>query len=353
LTTSESKGTSSPSQDKAGSKINYYVLVAMFAGIIIFAFANSYEPNILSQNDFFEIILLTAPGVVGVAGLFVARRYWHSKVFGRAYLALGIGFLLWCCGIITGQTIQTTTGNPLPYPGAPDLFFVPYYVFVLFHLITCVRYFRKRLFLRDKLTIISIPLVINIVYVIALLVPASIPGSVPDLLSQQVTIGGQTFRPVPLDDPSVRNNDYQRVNVGNETFVLVPLNLTSTAYPTIPQSNSPVDLVPLAFERLTFGQTMPQFSAQFWPPFLAGIYYNAITTINLSFAIVGMTIFRNSVLGGAWGLLVLGIALIAVADIIYDFSSIYFYDRTGPSIDFYVFGSAIVAYALFIHRKIL
>jgi hypothetical protein len=66
-----------------------------------------------------------------------------------------------------------------------------------------------------------------------------------------------------------------------------------------------------------------------------------------------MTVFRNSVLGGVWGLLLLGIALIAVADIIYDFSSIYFYDRTGPSIDFYVFGAAIVAYALIIHRRIL
>jgi hypothetical protein len=352
VTTSESKNTSSPTQDKVGSKINYYVLVAMITGIIIFAFANSYEPNIFTQADFFEIILTITPGIAGVAGLLVAKRYLHSKVFGRAYLALGIGFLLWCSGNIV-FTIMNVTGTVLPYPGPPDLFFVPYYLFVLFHLTTCVRYFKKRFSLQDKLTIILIPLVINIVYIFALLVPVSIPGSVPDLLSQQVTIGEQTFKLVPVDDPSVRNNDYQRITVGNETFALEPLELTSTAYPSIPQSNSPVDLAPLAFERFTIGQITAQFDSQFWPPFLAGIYYNAISTINLSFAIVGMTIFRNSALGAAWGLLLLGIALIAVADIIFDFSTIYAYDRTGPSIDFYVFGASIVVYALIIHRRIL
>lgn len=352
MTTPESKKTSSPTQDKPSSKINYYVLAAIFTGIIIFALANAYEPYIPSQVSLFQIFLIITPAVAGVFGLLVARRYLHSKVFGRAYLALGIGFLLWSTGNVI-FTVMLVSGVELPYPGLPDVFFIPYYAFVLYHLTTCVRYFRKRIYLRDRLTIILIPLVINLVYIFALLVPASIPGSVPDLFSQQVTIDGQTFKLVPADDPSVRNNDYQRITVGNETFALEPLNLTSTAYPSIPQSNSPVDLVPLAFERLTFGPIMAQFDAQFWPPFLAGIYYNAISTINLSFAIVGMSIFRNSVLGNAWGLLLLGIALIAVADIIFDFSTIYAYDRTGPSIDFYVFGSAIVAYALFVHRRIL
>jgi hypothetical protein len=349
LAAHETKGPES--RGKLGSEINYYVLVALFAGIIIFAFANAYEPDILRQADFFQVMLITAPAVAGVFGLLVAKRYWRSKVFGRAYLALGIGFLLWSSGNIV-FTIMNITGNPLPYPGPPDLFFVPYYLLVLFHLISIVRYFRKRLYRRDKLTIILIPLVINIVYIFALLVPTSIPGSVPDLLSQHVTIGGQTFKVLPVDDPSVRD-DFQRITVGEETFALEPIDLASIAYPSIPQSNSPVDLVPLAFERLTFAPINTQANAEFWPPFLIGIYYNTITTINLSFAIVGATIFRNSILGGAWGILLLGIALIAVADLIFDFSTIYSYDRTGPTIDFYVFGAAIVAYALLIHRRIL
>ena len=332
--------------------VNYYVLAGLFAGIIVFAFANAYEPNIFTQADLFEILLTTSPGVAGIAGLLVAKRYAPSKVFGRAYLALGIGFSLWCCGNIV-FTAMNVSGIVFPYPGPPDIFFVPYYLLVLFHLTTCVRFFRKRLYLRDKLTIILIPLVLNIVYIFALLVPSSVPGSVPDLLSQQVSIGGQTFKVIPVNGSSIQDDRYQSITVGNQTFDLEPLNLTSTAYPSIPQSDSSVDLVPIVFERFTIHPVEPQFDAQFWPPFLAGIYYNAITTINLAFAIVGMTIFRGSVLGAAWGLLLLGIALLAVADIIFDFSTIYAYDRTGLSIVFYVFGSAIVSYGLIVHRRIL
>jgi hypothetical protein len=338
-----------PSVKGSSGNINYYILAAMFAGILIFAFANAYEPQIDSQADFFEISLAASQIVAGSFGLLVAKRYWGSRIFGRAYLALGVGFILWGIGSQL-YTQMTISGVPLPYPGPPDFFFVPYFLLLTFHLTTCVHFFRKKLYQRDKLVIILLPLVVNIVYVFALLTSVSIPGSVPDQLSQQVNIDGQTFKVLPADDPSVQD-DYQRVTIGNDTYALVPIELASTSYPQVPETNSSIDLLPLAFSRLTLESMSQQYDAEFWPPFLAGLFYNGVTTINLSLAIVGATVFRNSVLGVAWGLLLLGIALNAVGDIIYDFTTIYSYDRTNPAIDFWVFGSMIVTYALYLHRK--
>ena len=122
-------------------------------------------------------------------------------------------------------------------------------------------------------------------------------------------------------------------------------------YPQIKNSNSTFELVPSAISDLSIQPVEQQYNAEFWPPFFAGLFYNGITTLNLALAIVGATIFRTSVLGVAWGLLLLGIALTAVGDIIYDFTTIYWYDRTNPAMDFWVFGCMIVTYAFYIHRK--
>ena len=63
--------------------INYYVLAAMFAGIVVYGIANFYEPQIDSQADLFEIIYSLSQFVTGALAFVVAKKYWGSKVFGR------------------------------------------------------------------------------------------------------------------------------------------------------------------------------------------------------------------------------------------------------------------------------
>jgi hypothetical protein len=86
------------SDTESAGGINYYILGLMFAGILVFGVANAYEPDIYEQVDLFETALGVAQYSVGIFGVFVAIRYRGSKIFGRAYLALGIGFLLWGTG---------------------------------------------------------------------------------------------------------------------------------------------------------------------------------------------------------------------------------------------------------------
>lgn len=269
-------------------------------------------------------------------------------MFGRAYLALSIGFLLWG----TGSTLfifLVIQGVDFPYPGPPDYFFVPTYFALFFHLSTVTHYFKKKFTGRDKLVLILVPVVINIVYVSAILLGSSVPGSVPDLLSQEVTIGDQAFMLVPADGNST---GYQQVTVDEVTYDLVPVE-SYTGYPQVPETEGVIDPIPLVLTKLEIYFDPSNITPDFWPPFLAGLFYNSISTLNLSMAILGMTVFRGSILGTAWGVLLIGLILISAADLVFDFTSIYGDVRTSMAIPLWVFGCIILSYALYIHKKAL
>lgn len=321
----------------------------MLGAIVLFTIVNAYEPQIDRQADLPEIMLSSAQLVTGIFGLSVAKRYWPSEIFGRAYLALGIGFILVGIGS-TLFTVLQIFGFPNPYPSWPDLFITPYFFLVLFHLMLCTRYFKRKLNRRDKLVLIALPVCVNIIYIFAVLIPVEVPGSVPDLLSHQITVGDSNFKLVPIGNPS-SSDSYQHITSGDVTYDLVPLNLTSTAYPQTPVTNSSVSLIPITFLHLKIGNPiLPEQQSVY--PFFAGVFYNTITTFNLAWAIIGAGVYRRSILGNAWGLLLVGIGLISTADIIYDFA-ISYYDRTNPDMAIWIFGNMIISYALYIHRKSL
>lgn len=77
---------------KIRSDINYYVVGAMFVGIIVFTIGNSIEPEDDETLDFYEASILIGFAAATAFGFNVARRYWGSKIFGRAYLSLCIGY---------------------------------------------------------------------------------------------------------------------------------------------------------------------------------------------------------------------------------------------------------------------
>jgi hypothetical protein len=319
----------------------------MFAFMVFFSFANAYEPQIDSQLDFFDISLPIAQFVTGLFGLHVAKKYgWTTHVFGRAYLALGAGFLVWGIGS-TVFMFLLVFGFDFPYPGLPDVFFVPAYFALLFHLSTITHYFKKKFSSRDKMVLILIPVVINIIYVFTIFLDPSVPGSVPDLLSNQVTVGGQVFELVPAGNTS---NGYEQVTVNDITYDLVPVT-SYTGYPQVPETDSIIDPVPLVLTKLAISFDSSKLTSEFWPPFFAGLFYNSITTLNLAFAILGMTIFRGSMLGTAWGVLLIGFILTSSADIVFDFTSIYGDVRTSLAIPLWVFGCMVLSYALHLHRK--
>jgi hypothetical protein len=328
--------------------INYYVIAGIFVSILIFIFLNSLEPQIDYQLDFFELMFVLGYAAPGVFALFVAKRYWGSKVFGKTYLSLGIAYSLTAIGAALFDYYQMYSKMANPYPYYPDIFFSSFYPFAIYHLSRNTMYFNMgKLKKRQIFILVIIPLGVTSIYVYGELVPASVPGSVPDLLSRQVVIGGNTFGV----QPTTANSPYQHVVVGNTTYDLVPITLNgSTVYPQIYDPKVRFNLVPIVFKTTTIG-TWPQHDQTFYNGFFAGVYYVAATTETFAWAIVGAQAFRRSVLGTAWGLLLAGIGLNAVADVSYYYTSIYTYDRSNPIIGIWILGCMIVCYALYLHKK--
>jgi len=349
-------------ESKAESRtgeINYLVIIFIFVGIVFFGFLNLYEPQIDQQFDFFELMFPLSEFIAGGFGLIVAKKYWGSKVFGKAYLSLGIGLILAGTGSTLFNVLEISMGITNPFPNWPDIFFVLYYILVLYHLTSCIRYYNKKhnikLSRNNKLLIILLPLTATSILVVASFTVVSITGSVPDLLSQYIEIDYTTFKLVPIEDSP--SGQYQLVTVNDVTYELVPAELTTTRYEQTPRTDSIMALVPIAFTNFNIRSLdiEQDLGEELTPWFMLGtilsIYYFAITTVNLSFVIVGVQVFRHTILGNAWGLLLLGISLTAVGDLIYYANAIYGYDRTYPDIAFWVFGFMIISYALYIHKK--
>jgi len=341
---------SEPKTGAMGNEINFLVVIAMFAAIVLYGVMNSYEPQIDRQYDFFELMFPLSEFAAGGFGLVIAKRYWGSEVFGKAYLSLSIGLIFAGIGTILFGVYEIVYEIDNPFPNWNDLFTGSYFLFLLYHLRSCVHYFKRKLSRKDKLLIIMLPLTVTSILIITSLVTVSIPGSVPDLLSRQIKVGDTTFKLVPVSSLS---GQYQYLTVSDVTYELVPVNLTTTKYEQIPLTDSPINLLPITVSHFSVNSLITNEDPIFWLGIGLQIYYYSMTTLALSFAIVGSHVFRRSMLGNAWGLLLLGIGLTAIGDIIYYFSAIYTYDRTYPDIAFWVFGYMIISYALYLHRKIL
>jgi hypothetical protein len=212
--------------------------------------------------DTVSLIELVAPGIPSIFAFLVARRYWGSEVFGKAYFALGMAFLMTFIGEIV-WSYYTVVLQEDPYPSIADIFFFAFFPFAIYHLVKNSLYFKRRLDISTKILVTMIPIVIVSVY----------------------------------------------------------------SY--------------LAFEGsgLTFD-------------FYYGLIFVAATSVTLSFAILGASVFRYSILGTVWLLLALGLMINSVADVWYYYLELFEeYDEKHVVNSMWIVGYMIVAYALYKHRK--
>ena len=326
--------------------INYLILIFMFVAIVPYVILNTYEPQIDVQLDFFELMFLLSQFAAGIFGIFVGIKYWGSKVFGKAYIALGLGYIFAGLGSTTFIIYEIVFRVSNPFPGLMDIFLVPFYLLILFHLVTCVRYFKKKLSRKEKFLIVMLPLTFTFIFMIAYSFPSETPGSIPDLLSRHIQVGDVTFKLVEVNSPS---NNFQHIIVNDIIYELVPVEVTTTKYEQIPVSDSLINLTPIVFTNFSLAQPY-EGDVEYWLGFGLVIFYFSIINVNLAFAIIGTQIFRNTILGSAWGLLLFGIILTSIGDIIYFFNALFTYDKT-IDLGFWVLGFMIISYALYLHRK--
>jgi hypothetical protein len=244
--------------------------ISIKALIIIASIAIGYQIYIMEfvdedQISFADFTYGLSALAVGITGLFVAKQYRGSPIFGKTYLILAIGFILLFVGDLVYNYYLIVLDED-PYPSIADVFFIGFYFFTGYHLIKNINYFKKDLGRGPKI-------------------------AVPVLSISLIALFAMFTIETLEDDPTV---------------------------------------------------------------FYMGILYVMGSAVLLSLAILGATVFRHSVLGIAWFMLVIGIFIYAFADVWY-----YYLEEIGaftivhPVNTLWILSNTFMVYALYKHKKII
>ena len=88
--------------------------------------------------------------------------------------------------------------------------------------------------------------------------------------------------------------------------------------------------------------------------FYFGTLFVATSSLILSHAVLGASVFRQSVLGTAWLLLAIGIFIFTVADVWYYYLELFgLFDISHPTNTLWVLSNMVIIYALYKHLKVI
>ena len=149
--------------EKIQSRINPKILILIlgivlsFQAYLYFAFSN---PDDASQ--LIDVISVINPLISAIAAFVVAKKYWGSKVFGKAYLAFALAMTVNCVGEAV-YGVYETLGYDTKFTIA-DLLFYSFYPLVMIHLVLNIRFFKPKISYFTKAWVASIPIIITSVY---------------------------------------------------------------------------------------------------------------------------------------------------------------------------------------------
>ena len=99
-------------------------------------YLNADDPD---SFDIVDGLYLVGPLACAVFGFLVAKRYGNSQIFGKAYLALGFGFLCFFFGELIYIYYEIDPAED-PYLSIADVFYIGLYALLLVHLLINIRY---------------------------------------------------------------------------------------------------------------------------------------------------------------------------------------------------------------------
>ena len=149
--------------DKIKSSIDKRVLLLILAMAISFQAFITIMPSSEELNIFITSVSILNPLVASVASFVVAQRYGGSQVFGRAYLALGMGLFMMFLGESTWYYFLYFLEIE-PFPSIADVFFFAFYPLSVVHIITNIRFFQAKMTNKSKMMLVAIPLTIIGIY---------------------------------------------------------------------------------------------------------------------------------------------------------------------------------------------
>ena len=138
-------------------KIPFMIFGIMMAFHMIVEFSGIVDLSIVSR-----IILVVSPIAVSISCFIIAKIYGMSKVFGKSYFLLGLGFFSVFAGEITYFHYVDTLLHE-GYSIIGDFFFLASYPFKIAHIFINMRYFVDRLtyFQKSLLCVIPVAMILG------------------------------------------------------------------------------------------------------------------------------------------------------------------------------------------------
>jgi len=150
---------------KLDSPINYKIIILIVACAVVFQFALTFAFGVDDSDAIISMVSFINPLAAAIAGFFVVNRYRGTKVFGKSYLFLSLGFLSVFLGEVA-YLIYDLVLNIEPYPSIADVFFFAYSPFLIAHLILNIRFFQSSTSTITKVWVTIIPVAIVTGYAI-------------------------------------------------------------------------------------------------------------------------------------------------------------------------------------------
>ncbi|MEM3064466.1 MAG: hypothetical protein QW177_03740 [Candidatus Nitrosotenuis sp.] len=144
--------------NKIEGNINFWLIAALVGILSAFHFGITMQQSVLTDfiiQQFTE----TSAFATALAAIFVGSTYSQSRVFGRSFIILGVGYFF----IFVGETIYTIQDFVVsqdPYPSVADPFFMLAYPFIIAHMIINIRYFETKIKRRSVLWMSSLGIAI-------------------------------------------------------------------------------------------------------------------------------------------------------------------------------------------------
>ena len=146
--------------------VDYKVFVLIVSLVIVFQLFIITTPDEELKGLTISIVWIATPSIASIASFLVYKRYRGSIVFGKAYFALGMGFLMLACAETT-YIIYDFVLYEDPYPSIADVFYFAFYIpFALYHLRTNINFFNPNYAWKTKVWMAAIGGSIIIAYLI-------------------------------------------------------------------------------------------------------------------------------------------------------------------------------------------
>ena len=147
-------------------KKSYKIPVMIFAASVVF-YMVSISTESLDLSLITRIGIVLTPLAVSTSCFLISKNYGNSKIFGKSYLILGLGFL----ATFVGELVFFYYVDFLyfeEYTALGDILIFSGYPFMIAHIIINVRYFVEKLEIFQKIMLVIIPGVIILGYSLVL-----------------------------------------------------------------------------------------------------------------------------------------------------------------------------------------